>query len=310
MRNRRLYIVIAAVLIAGGLFLAGYKTNKVGTGQPSSSIQKLSQGSKEYYISFDDYYYEVPKNKAADDKIVQGAQFLYDLNKSVKTNTLDDLFNNGAVGVQALVAFNGENQPFERYINEVTKPQAASAFSGSADLSFSNREDGVRAADLLSKKDDKTIRRQYIVNLPQSVAVVSKDDNESFKSVSRTIAQASAKFSDYEAIKIQILAQSAMLKSRMFEDIYNLAHPDLRGATSVDEITTIADRTKEIFDLEPKVSGVKISKNEMSVSVLFIDSKDPSKNKGINIVFRLSEEKWKLFSLVMPNGNVTGAPAQ
>ena len=55
MRNRRLYIVIAAVLIAGGLFLAGYKTNKVGTGQPSSSIQKLSQGSKEYYISFDDY---------------------------------------------------------------------------------------------------------------------------------------------------------------------------------------------------------------------------------------------------------------
>ena len=148
------------------------------------------------------------------------------------------------------------------------------------------------------------------MNLPQSVAVVSKDENETFKSVSRTIAQASAKFSDYQAIKIQVLAQSAMLKSRMFEDIYNLAHPDLRSATSAGEITTIADRTKEIFDMEPKVSGVKVSKNEMTVSVLFVDAKDPSKNKGTNMIFQLSEGKWKLFSLVMPNGNVTGAPAQ
>ena len=160
------------------------------------------------------------------------------------------------------------------------------------------------------KKDGQIIRRQYIVNLPQSVAVVSKDENETFKSVSRTIAQASAKFSDYQAIKIQVLAQSAMLKSRMFEDIYNLAHPDLRSATSAGEITTIADRTKEIFDMEPKVSGVKVSKNEMTVSVLFVDAKDPSKNKGTNMIFQLSEGKWKLFSLVMPNGNVTGAPAQ
>jgi len=304
-------MVAVLLLVAVGLFFAWRIFNQRSAGNAPQSLEQASRQNINYYISFDDYYYEVPKKKTADDKIVLGAQFIYDLNTAVKTNTLDDLFNVGAIGVQALVPLNGENQAFEHYINDVSKPAAASAFSGTADLTFSDREkDKIRVANLVSKKDGHVIRRQYIVNLPQSVAVVAKEDEEAFRLVGQTIAQASKKFSDYEAIKILILAESSMIKNRMLKDIYDLAHPDLRNATSIDELTKIADRNKEIFGLEPKVSGAKLSKNELSVSVLFIDSKDQSKNKGINMFFRYSEKKWKLFSLVLPKGSVSGVPSE
>lgn len=302
-KNNLKLIVVAA--IAGGLFFGGYwfKSNSATSG----AGEQTTQQNKEYYISFDNYYFEVPKQKTADDKIVPGAQFVYNLNTGIKTNTLDDLFNSGVVGIQALIPLNGDKQAFERYLNDVTKPTAASAFSGTADLSFSDRKDGVRAADLVSKKDDQILRRQYIVNLPQSVAVVSKDDNEAFRTVGRSLGQASAKFSDYEKVKVQVLAEGVMLKNHMLEDIYAQAHEDLKGATSVDELNRIADRSKDILDMEIKISGVKVNKKEMSAAILFTDAKDPAKNRTGNIVFRQSAGKWKLFTLQLPNGTVTGS---
>ncbi|MEK7561779.1 MAG: hypothetical protein AAB541_02865 [Patescibacteria group bacterium] len=304
MRIRRIHWAVAAIVITTGLLIALPVLRKSSTA--SESTAQTSQGSKEIYISFDDYYYEVPKQKTVDDKIVAGAQFVYNLNAGIKTSTLDDLFDDGAVGVQALVPLNGDNQAFERYLNNVSKPAAASAFQGSADLSFSDRKDGVKAADLVSKKDGQIIRRQYIVNLPQSIAVVSKDDSEAFRSIGRTIGQASAKFSDYGDVRIQVLAQSFMLKNRMFEDIYAQAHEDLKGTTSVDELNRIADQSKDIFALEVKISGVKVSKKEMSATILFADQKDPAKSKTGSFTFRQSEGKWKLFTLQLPNGSVTG----
>lgn len=299
--NLKLIVVVA---IAAGLFFGGYwfKSNSGSFG----AGEQTTQQKKEYYISFDDYYFEVPKQKAVDDKLVVGAQFLYNLNTSIKANSLDSLFNDGAIGVQALIPLNGNNQAFERYLNDVSKPAAASALSGTADLSFSNRKDGVRAADLVSKKDNQIIRRQYIVNLPQSVAVVSQGDSEAFKAIGKTIGQASVKFSDYENVKYKVLAQSSMLKNRMLEDIYAQAHEDLKDASSVDELSSIALRSKDLLELEAKISGVKISKNEMTATILFIDSKNPTKNLSGSLVFRKSEGQWKLFTLQLPNGSVTG----
>ncbi len=308
MKNKYIYLIVVILLLASGVFFVSRNFNTGGPKNSAISTEQASRQNKDYYVSFDDYYYEIPKQKAADDKVVVGAQFVYSLNTSIKTNTLDDLFDSGAIGVQALIALNGENQPFESYLNTVVKPAAESAFSGStAELSLGTRKsDGVRTGDLLSKKGNKVIRRQHIVNLPQSIAIVSKDDSETFLSIGRTIAQASVKFSDYQDIKLLILAESQMLKNYMFTDIYNLAHPDLRNATSAEEVTKIADRSKDMFKLETKVSGFKLSKDEMSAGVLFTDTANPSKNKAVNMFFRLSEGKWKLFSLNLPNGSVTG----
>ena len=297
--------LISVVLVAAGLVLAGYIV-KSSSGGPGST-EKTTQQKKDYYISFDNYYFEVPKKKTVDDQIVAGAQFVYNIGTAIKTNTLDDIFNGGSIGIQPLIPLNADNQAFEHYLNNVAKPAAASAFQGSADLSFSDRKDGVRAADLVSKKDGQILRRQYIVNLPQSVAVVSKDDSETFKSIGRTIAQASAKFSDYEDVKVQVLAEGVMLKNRMFEDIYAGAHEDLKGATSVDELNRIADRSKDMFELEAKVSGVKISKKEMSAKILFADQKNPAKSRTGIMTFHQSEGKWKLITLQLPNGTVTGS---
>src|SRR3989338_9820370 len=139
--------LILVVTIAAGLFFGGYwfKSNSGSTG----AGEQTSQQSKEYYISFDDYYFEVPKQKIADDKLVPGAQFVYNLNTGIKANTLDDLFNDGAIGVQTLIPLNGDKQAFEHYLNSVAKPDAAKAFSGAADLSFSDRKDGVRGVDMI-----------------------------------------------------------------------------------------------------------------------------------------------------------------
>ncbi|MBI2591904.1 hypothetical protein HYW36_00240 [Candidatus Saccharibacteria bacterium] len=304
MRGRNL--AIAAIIIAAGLLIIGIGIKRTSSNSTDTS-QQASQSNKTYYISFDDYYFEVPKQKTVDDKIVPGVQFLYSLNAGIKTNTLDDLFNDGAVGVQALIPLNGENQAFERYLNNISKPAAASAFQGTADIFFSDRKDGVRAAELLSKKNGQILRRQYIVNLPQSVAVVSKEDNETFKSIGRSISQASAKFSDYENIKVKVLAEGVMLKNRMFEDIYFLAHEGLKDSNDLDDFNRLAERSKDILELEIKVFGVKISKKEMTAAILFSDSQNPAKNQFGSMVFRQSEGKWKLYTLQLPNGTITGA---
>src|SRR3990167_9361961 len=296
--------LIVVVLVAAGLFFGGYWLKS--TSGSSGAGEKTTQQSKEYYISFDNYYYEIPKQKTADDKLVPGAQFVYNLNTGIKANTLDDLFNDGAIGVQTLIPLNGDKQAFEHYLNSVAKPDAAKAFSGAADLSFSDRKDGVRAADLVSKKDGQIIRRQYIVNLPQSVAVVSKEDNETFKSIGRSLGQASAKFSDYEAIKVQVLAEGVMLKNRMFEDIYALAHEGLKDSNDLDDLNRLAGRSKDTLEMEIKVYGVKISKKEMTVAILFSNAQNSAKNQLGSMVFRQSEGKWKLYTLQLPNGTITG----
>lgn len=296
--------LIVIFLIAVGLFFGGYIT-KSGSGS-SGAGEQTTQQSKDYYISFDDYYFEVPKQKTADDKLVPGAQFVYNLNTGIKANTLDDLFNDGAIGVQSLIPLNGDKQVFEHYLNSVAKPDAVSAFSGTADLAFSDRKDGVRAADLVSKKDGQILRRQYVVNLPQSVAIVSKDDSEAFRAIGRSLGQASAKFSDYEKVKAQILAEGAMLRNHMFEDIYALAHEDLKATTSVDELNRVADRNKDILAMDVKISGVKVNKKEMSAAILFTDAKDPTKNRTGSMTFHQSAGKWKLITLQLPNGTVTG----
>ena len=301
-KNNLKLIVVAA--IAAGLFFGGYwfksDSGSLGAGE------QTSRQSKEYYISFDDYYFEVPKQKTADDKLVPGAQFVYNLNTGIKANTLDDLFNDGAIGVQPLIPLNGDEQAFEHYLSSVAKPDAANAFSGTADLSFGNRKDGVKAADLVAKKDGQIIRRQYIVNLPQSVAVISKDDSEAFRAIGRSLGQASVKFSDYEKVRVQVLAEGVMLKNRMFEDIYAGAHEDLKATTSVDELNRIAERSKDILAMDVKISGIKVNKKEMSAAILFTDAKDPAKNHTGSMVFRQSGEKWKLITLQLPNGTVTG----
>lgn len=297
--------LIAVVLVAAGLFFAGYMIKSSFGG--SGPTDKTTQQKKDYYISFDNYYFEVPKKKTVDDQIVAGAQFVYNFGIAIKTNTLDDIFDGGTVGIQPLIPLNADNQAFEYYLNNVAKPAAASAFSGTADLSFSDRKDGVKAADLVSKKDGQTVRRQYIVNLPQSVAVVSQDDSEAFRAIGRTVGQASAKFSDYEDVKVQVLAEGVMLKNRMFDTIYALAHDDLKAATSVDELNRIADRSKDIFALEVKISGIKVSKNEMLAKILFADQSNPVKNRTGIMTFHQSVGKWKLITLQLPNGTVTGS---
>ena len=295
-----------ALLIAVGLFLGGLFVSQF-TNSSRAIVQTIDQ-KKSYYISFDDYYYEVPKQKAVDDRLVAGGQFLYNFGAGIKTNTLDNIFDDGAIAVQALIPLNGDNEAFERYINGSVKPSAEGAFKGTAEVTFADRKiDKARTAEVTVRKDGAVIRRQYIVNLPQSVAVISKDDGEAFRSIGASVGQASAKFSDYERMKLLVLAQSFMLSNRMFDDMYRLAHEDLRGATSVEAINRLADKSKDIFTLQAKVSGSNLTKDEMSATIHYVDSKNPANNKTGALAFRKQAGEWKLFTLQLPNGSVTGA---
>lgn len=305
---KRPVILISGLVLVGLVVIGGYFIYR-NVAAPSTT-GRISGQDQTYYVSFDNYYYEVPKQKAVDDKIVIGGQFLYNFNTGIKTNTLDDLFNDGAIAVQALIALNGDREAFERYINEAIKPAAANAFKGTSEVIFADREaDKVRVAEVISKKDNVIVRRQYIINLAQSVNVISKDDGEAFRKIGSSIGLASAKFSDYERMKLLVLGESFMLSNRMFEDIYRLAHEDLRGATSVDELNRFADKSKEIFTLEAKVSGVTLRKEELTATIHYSDNKNPANTKLAVLQFRQAEGVWKLFALQLPGGLITGAPA-
>lgn len=303
--NKGILKWLVFLVIAVGLFFGGYFLRQ--SADSSQLTRQTIDQKKSYYISFDDYFYEIPKQKTVDDRLVPGGQFLYNIGVAIKTNTLDDIFNSGAIAVQALIPLNGDSQAFERYINESVKPSAASAFKGTPEVTFDNRKSNkTRIAEVVSKKDGSVIRRQYIVNLPQSVAIISKDDGEAYRKIGESVGQASVTFSDYEEMKLAVLSSSFMLSNRMFEDMYRLAHDDLRGATSVDEMNRIADRSKDIFTLQAKVSGVKLTKDEMTATIHYIDLAKPSNNKTGTLIFRLSTGEWKLFTLQLPSGVVTG----
>lgn len=295
-----------AVLIAVGLFLGGYFFNQ--STHPSRPTAETINQKKDYYISFDDYYYEVPKPKTVNDRLIPGGQFLYNIGVAVKTNTLEDIFNDGAIAVQALIPLGGDTGAFERYINESVKPSAASAFKGTAEVTFSTRQrDGVRTSDVISKKDGVIVRRQYIINLPQSVTIIAKDDSEAFRKIGDSADLASAKFSDFNKIKLLVMSQSFMLSNRMFDQMYQLAHDDLRNATSVEELNRLADKSKDIFTMEAKVPGVELNNNEMTATIYFVDASKPANNKTASFTFRSVNNTWKLFGLKLPNGSVTGA---
>ena len=307
--NRGSWRWLIAILLAAGLFFGGYFFSQTA-GSLGPSEQTIDQ-KKNYYISFDDYYYEVPKQKAADDKIIPGGQFLYNFGVAIRADTLDSLYDDGAIAVQKLTPLNSDNQAFERYINETVKPSTESVFKGTTEIVFSDREgDKVRAAEVISKKDGAVIRRQYILNLPQSVAVVTKDDSEAFRDIGKSVAQASAKFSDYEKVKLLALAQSSMLSNRMFGDLYRLAHEDFRGATSIDALNRLADKSKDLFTMEANISGVNLTKNELTVSIIYIDKAKPTSNKAGVLQFWKSAGEWKLIALQLPNGVITGAPQE
>lgn len=293
-----LIALIVIILASGGFWLY----------QRSSGIDPQTSGKfgKDYYISFDNYYYEIPKKKAADDQIVAGAQFVYNTSMSIKTNSLEDLYNDGAIGVQPIVPLNGDGTAFEFYLNNTAKPAAAASVGGEAELTITERKDGIKAAELIAKKDGQVLRRQFIVNLPQVVAVVTKDDSEAFKVIGASIGRASDKFSGYEDLKTLAVSSAVMLKHRMFDAMFAQAHPDLKDASSIDEINRIADRSKEIFDLEPKVYGINVVDNEITATVIFFDSKKSENSKIAHLSFRFADGKWRIFTLSLPNGLVTG----
>lgn len=300
---------VIALLLAVGLFFGGFYAHQ--TVGPSKPSQQTVDQKKSYFISFDDYYYEIPKQKAADDKLVLGGQFLYNIGTAIKANSLDSLFNDGAIAVQALIALDGDTGAFERYINESVKPSAESAFKGTAEVTFDTRKEGrVRVAEVIAKKDGVVIRRQYIVNLPQSVAIVSKDDNETYRKIGESVNQASAKFSDYEQMKLLVLAQSYMLTNRMFDDMYRLAHEDFRGATSADAMSRLADKSKDIFALEAKVTGVNLTKDDLTATIHYVDASKPENNKSGVLQFHNAGGVWKLFGIQLPGGTITGATKQ
>lgn len=288
--------------------MGGYFTNQRTN---SNTTSQVAQRDRSYYISFDNYYYEVPADKAVDDRIVAGGQFLYNFNASIKTNTLDDIFNGGATAVQAIIPLNGDTAAFERYVNESLKPAAIDAFKGTADVTFGNRKsDQARTAEVVAKKDGVVVRRQLIVNLPQSVNVIAKDENDTYKKIGESLGQASARFSDYEDMKLQVLSQSFMLSNRMFDDMYRLAHPEFIAKTNLTELNTFADKSKEIFTMPAKVSGISLSKNEMRATVYYTDTANPANSKVGVIQFQQSDGAWKLIGIQLPGGVLSAAKTQ
>lgn len=297
---------LVALLLAVGLFSGGYFFHQ-STGALRPAEQTVDQ-KKNYYVSFDDYYYEVPKQKGVDDRLIVGGQFLYNVGQAVKANTLDSIFDDGAIAVQALIPLNSDGQAFEKYINESVKPSSDSAFQGTTEVLFGQREsDKVKTAEVTSKKDGAAVRRQYIINLPQSVTVVAKDDSEAFRQIGKSVGQASTRFKDYQEIKLLVLSQSFMLSNRMFDAMYRLAHEELRGSTSVEAINRLGDKSNDLFKLEAKISGVSLTKDELRATIHYQDVTKPANNKTGTLVFRSEAGQWKLFTIQLPNGTISGA---
>ena len=298
--SKKSLLLIAAVLIlAAG---AGYSILHNNHNQPGGQSVKPNATK---YISFGGgFLFSIPAKYAVDETTVRGVAVVYSKDiTSLSAKNLDELYSSGAVAVQPVKQLkNSDAKTFKDYVSNSVAADLRKTMNSGSDVRFSKKGD-IEAAEVFAILNSGThLRVTYVLNLPQPVMVVAKEESNAFKIVSSSLEDL-----DKSNLKpgIDLAAQAAktvaeMLRRQDTSGIKGKGTTDFNKTVTKDQL--VANLSSSAAYLDRKITVVG---GTYDVKVFIAQLAFEPKTKGeapVGGALSLSKQakSWKLDGFQLP----------
>lgn len=183
--KKSLLLIIVVLILAAGVGYVLWHNNR---NQPSSQSAKPNATK---YVSLDGgYLFSIPAKYVVDETANQGVAVVYsqDITTPPSAKNLDELYSSGVVTVQpAKQLKNSDAKTFKDYVSSTIAADLRKKLNSGSDVKFL-KKGNIEAAQVSAILNSGTILRvTYVLNLPQPVMVVAKEESDAFKIVGSSL---------------------------------------------------------------------------------------------------------------------------
>ncbi len=181
--KKSLILICAVLVLAAG---AGYSLWNDNS-QPNTKSGKLN--ATKYISLAGGYLFSTPAKYVVDETTVRGVAVVYSQDTTtLLTKNLDELYGSGVVTVQPIKQLkNGDAKAFKDYVNNTVAADLRKAMGSGSNVGFSKKGDTEAARVSAILNSGTILRVAYVLNLPQPVMVVAKDESDAFKIVGSSL---------------------------------------------------------------------------------------------------------------------------
>lgn len=290
MSRKTLLILLVLVVAAGAaLYLNGHKNN-------------ISAPKHPEYLNFDGrYVFSVPKNYTVDEQSVFGAQLVY--TGQISAKTLEDVYNQNGIAVQALPITDHSSKGFKDYVNGKYLTDLKSNLSTNDIQIKFNKQNGQDVARVTANKDGKLFRFIYLKGGQHPAAAVSKQETDPFKNIETSLIdiEKSDLKGEVDSIKQSIKITAQLIKDQKAHDLYASATAELRTKNTETELASALSAAKVYTNGNINISGISYTPNEFSAAMRFtkLDKNDQQPAFGA-LTYKKIDGQWKLEALSLP----------
>ncbi len=247
----------------------------------------------------------MPDGYQIDDSSIPGAQIILQKTSKLAVQTVDEIYNQGAMAIQSFTPVLSDADSFKNYVSNTLKGAVATSLKGMSEVSFGTKGD-VTTATIKTTVNGTLTRVQYIVNSSKPVIVASGSDNATFQSIYNSIATAS-KDSEFTSIQNTVLTVTSLVKNRMDDDTYRLSTDAFKAKTSLADLKKSLDSTTSALASNVSITGGVMAGNDFTASLLYTKLPAKTGETAKSAVGTISLTKvgsqWKLAGLTLPTND-------
>lgn len=288
-KKSRFLFLMLVVLVTGGWLIFG-----------RSGIKKLDHPE---YLSFTgSYVISVPKDMAVDAHAIVDMQLVY--SGSITGKTLDEVYDSSNIGIQPIAPLKDAHSAdsFKKYVNETFVPEAKQKLSSDVVVKF-DKQRGWDVASVSVKKDGKPYRFIYLKNGKHPVAIVSKEQTESFKKIEQSITDVEKTDLKNEAEKLKQATQTIaqQIRDKKAKELYAAAAPELKSKNTEDQIAKLLAAEEVYSQGTVIINGGSYNSGEFGAVIYFVPLNTDFKPASGAMYFKKIDNQWKLKGMQLPN---------
>lgn len=305
---RKLFLIVVVLLvIAGGVVYARSKGYLGGTKSADTNTDGDGNSAQNYMNFAGDYSFIAPAGYLVDDTTIYGAQLILKQDEKIQVETVDEIYNKGAIAIQSFSPALSDEDSFKNYINNTLKGSVEKSIKdGKSEVVF-GKKDSYTTATIKTTVNGKLVRVQYILNTDKPVIIASGEENATYKALVDSLGIASKNNKEFANIQTAIMSSSSLLKNRMTDDIYRLSSTEFKGQTSIDKLKESINQASVALDANISVSGCVLDNDKASASLLFTKPATKSSEQPKNAVGLISLQKedgqWKVGGITLPSND-------
>ena len=266
----------------------------------SNSIRKLEHPE---YLSFvGQYVFSVPKNMVVDEQIIAGMQVIY---SGVVTNkTLEEIYDTNNIAIQPIAPLKDDHKPdsFKKYVDETFVPEAKQKLSPDVEVKFGKQHDW-DVAKVTIKKEGKPYRFVLLKNGLHPVAVISKEETDSFSKIEQSITDVEKTDLKKEAAPIKQAIQNIaqLIKDKNAGQLYNQLASDQKSKNSQDQLAKLLAAEEVYSQGAITANGGSYTGNEFASVINFAPLNTDFKPASGVLDLQKVKGQWKLKTMQLPN---------